>query len=151
MAFNGANGFAKYLYGDEGDDKMWGSRNTEYEYMWGGEGDDVIYGGFGHMNQYLNGNEGDDIIYPGSRISVTDRVRGGKGDDMINPVVLEFDDAGMLTTDLTDRANQAVDSTAPASWQGGEGDDTIWGSSGATMDQVYEGGNGNDTIYAPYN
>ena len=84
---------------------MWGSRNTEYEYMWGGEGDDVIYGGFGHMNQYLNGNEGDDIIYPGSRISVTDRVRGGKGDDMINPVVLEFDDAGMLTTDLTDRAN----------------------------------------------
>ena len=78
---------------------------TEYEYIWGGSGDDVLYGGFDNMNEYINGNDGDDIIYPASNTMVTDRVRGGKGDDLINPVELEYDDAGTLTTDLTSREN----------------------------------------------
>ena len=106
--FNGGGGFAKYLYGDEGDDKMWGSQTMEFEYMWGGEGDDIIYGGIAHDNTFINGNEGDDVIYPGSETVIEDRVRGGKGDDLINPVELVFDDSGMLTTDLTLPANQAV-------------------------------------------
>ena len=38
------------------------------------------------MNEYINGNEGDDIIYPASNTIATDRIRGGKGDDLINPV-----------------------------------------------------------------
>ena len=76
--------------------------------MWGGEGDDIIYGGFSNMNTFINGNEGDDVIYPASETVTEDRVRGGKGDDLINPVELVFDDSGVLTTDLTLSANQAV-------------------------------------------
>ena len=103
--YNGGGGFAKYLYGDEGDDKVWGSNSMEYEYIWGGSGEDTLYGGYDNDNEYINGNEGDDIIYPASGTVVTDRVRAGKGDDQINPVVLEFDGAGAITTDLTSRDN----------------------------------------------
>ena len=35
----------KYLYGDEGDDTMYGSFGTANEFLWGGSGDDLIYGG----------------------------------------------------------------------------------------------------------
>ena len=57
----------KYLYGDEGDDIMYGGYGTANEFIWGGEGDDIIYGGDTiTTRQILNGNEGDDIIFPGS-------------------------------------------------------------------------------------
>ena len=32
----------KYLYGDDGDDKIWGSDNLTNQYIWGGDGDDFI-------------------------------------------------------------------------------------------------------------
>ena len=73
-------------------------------------------------------------------------MRGGKGDDLINPVELVFDDMGMLTTDLTIRDNQAVYGIG-GNWQGGEGDDKIWGAYKPTSDALYLGGNGDDTIY----
>ena len=145
-ALNGGGGFAKYLYGDDGDDKMWGSVSNEFEYMWGGEGDDVITGGRDTMNTFINGNEGDDVIYPASGTTVEDRVRGGKGDDIINPVTLVFDDTGMQTTDLTSPDNQAALSVG-GNWQGGEGNDTIYGAYKPTSDAYYLGGNGDDTIY----
>ena len=122
----------------------------EYEYIWGGSGEDILYGGYDNDNEYINGNDGDDIIYPASGTVVTDRVRAGKGDDQINPVVLEFDGAGAITTDLTSRVNQSTYGTAPTNWQGGEGNDTIWGKFMPGADQVYEGGNGDDTIYGAY-
>ena len=114
-AFDSGGGFAKYMYGDEGDDKIWGSSTQEFEYIWGGEGDDTLYGGLNNMNTYINGNEGDDVIYPASMTMVEDRVRGGKGNDIINPVELVFDDSGMLLTDLTDPTNQSVYGTS-ANW-----------------------------------
>ena len=117
--------------------------------MWGGEGDDIIYGGFANDNIVINGNEGDDIIYPGSEIAIEEKVRGGKGDDLINPVELEFDDAGMLITDLTMSENGAVYG-ALRDWRGGEGDDTIWGAYQPTGDPIYLGGNGDDTIYGSF-
>ena len=54
-----------YLYGDEGDDILWGA-NGANEYQWGGEGDDEIHGGSSNLIVSLNGNEGDDVIYPGT-------------------------------------------------------------------------------------
>ena len=73
-------------------------------------------------------------------------MRGGKGDDLINPVELVFDDMGMLTTDLTDMANQSTYGVG-GNWQGGEGNDTIWGAYQPTSEPKYLGGNGDDTIY----
>ena len=148
--YRGGQGFAKYMYGDEGDDQIWGSNRNDNEYMFGGEGNDVLYGGFLNDNEYITGNDGDDIIYPASEILVTDRVRGGKGDDLINPVELEYDDAGTLITDLTSRENQSAYGDAETNWQGGEGNDTIWGKYMPGGDQTYEGGNGDDTIYGAY-
>ena len=44
-----------YLYGDEGDDILWGTNNA-IEYQWGGEGDDEIHGGNDNDFAFLNGN-----------------------------------------------------------------------------------------------
>ena len=40
-AVNGRDDF-KYLYGDEGDDRIFGSNNAANQFIWGGSGDDVI-------------------------------------------------------------------------------------------------------------
>ena len=38
----GGNGAALYIYGDEGNDVIWGKTKMDNEYIWGGEGDDWI-------------------------------------------------------------------------------------------------------------
>ena len=35
-------GEEKWLYGDEGDDGIWGSNNITKQYIFGGDGDDAI-------------------------------------------------------------------------------------------------------------
>ena len=97
-----------YLYGDEGHDILWGT-NTANEYQWGGEGDDEIHGGNDNLIVSLSGNQGNDVIYPGSDIVTSEEIRGGKGDDVINPIEIVFamngsvdpstfdDTAGMMT------------------------------------------------------
>ena len=37
--------YGQFLYGDEGNDIIWGEDKTSYEYIWGGDGADTIYGG----------------------------------------------------------------------------------------------------------
>ena len=41
--------------------------------------------------------------------------------------------------------------TGTRTWDGGEGDDVIWGPASASGDVKLLGGNGSDTIYAPFN
>ena len=53
-----------YLYGEEGDDQIWGSNRMDFQYIWGGEGDDIIESGRFPENSVINGNDGDDIINP---------------------------------------------------------------------------------------
>ena len=66
----GGVGSLLYIEGNEGNDKLVGKNNMEYEYIWGGSGDDIIYGGPGKgawedgKISLLAGNSGDDIIYP---------------------------------------------------------------------------------------
>ena len=38
-------GLSYWIYGDEGDDEIWGLARTDNEYIWGGSGDDEIHGG----------------------------------------------------------------------------------------------------------
>ena len=108
----GSGGGTVFLYGDEGDDILYGT-NTANEYQWGGEGDDVIHGGNMNLIVSLSGNQGNDVIYPGTDISVSEEIRGGKGDDIINPTEIIFamngsvdpstfaDTAGMMTVPAT--------------------------------------------------
>ena len=55
----------KYLYGDEGNDSIWGSTNLDFQYIFGGSGDDVITSGDSPLNSIIHGNDGDDIIHAG--------------------------------------------------------------------------------------
>ena len=49
----GGGGSALYIYGDEGDDDIWGKSIMELEAIWGGDGADLIYGGTEIDNSYL--------------------------------------------------------------------------------------------------
>ena len=128
-----------YMYGDEGHDEMWGSNLFENEYFFGGEGDDTVYPGKNVQNSIIaNGDEGDDTLY--SSIAndfelVSEVLRGGKGDDWINPIELAFDangDVDVANTEwVVDPSNSIPFNygTATRRYYGGEGDDEIWGPS----------------------
>ena len=138
-----------YLYGDEGNDTIWGEDKTSYQYIWGGEGSDTIYGAsMIAKQQVLYGNGGDDTIYPGSMNPdiETLNVGGGKGNDIINPVTFKDDGSGMGTLEFD---NSAM-ANPLENFYGGEGDDTIWGGSGPTGPVVYKGGAGDDKLYGAY-
>ena len=65
MSAGGGDGTTSYfVYGDEGNDTIWGKQNMN-EYIWGGSGDDEIHGGTTNYIVHINGNDGDDILYPG--------------------------------------------------------------------------------------
>ena len=90
-----------------------------------------------------------------------DTIFGGKGDDIINPLRVTFDDDGRPTsvgTSVIYATDTTVDETATldgfasygapnAFWDGGEGDDIIFASEGSQYDSTYLGGNGDDKLY----
>ena len=89
------------------------------------------------INTIAHGNESDDTLY--SSISADRRLeqeilRGGKGDDRINPIELVFDSDGNVDVDNTefviDFQNNAPFNlgTGTRKYYGGEGDDEIWGA-----------------------
>ena len=142
----------KYLYGDEGHDSIWGSTNTAEQYIWGGSGDDFIQSGRFVETSILNGGDGDDIINPGRNGNtfndgVIDVIRGGKGEDILNFSDYVFNEDGTIDTGASDRGGR---SNTNIEWDGGEGDDVIWGGWDRVGDALYLGGNGDDTFYANY-
>ena len=104
---------------------------------------------------YIHGGKGDDIIRPAShrisswteRFDATEIVRGGEGNDVINPIEAGFDENGDLDGDTTTfgaRFNRGH------LWDGGNGDDVIWGTRNSRGGATYLGGNGNDTFYGAH-
>ena len=69
MDGNGAAAY-HYLYGDKGNDQIWGEDFTTKEKIWGGEGNDTIHGSNALSSKdtehFLFGNAGNDVIYAGS-------------------------------------------------------------------------------------
>ena len=49
----GAAAAFHYIYGDEGDDFIWGEDETAEQHLWGGPGHDVIYGGDETADLYI--------------------------------------------------------------------------------------------------
>ena len=78
-------GEEKWLYGDEGDDSIWGSNDITKQYIFGGDGDDEIQSGNNINENYIHGGKGDDMIRPAShlvstwseKIGATEIVRAG--------------------------------------------------------------------------
>ena len=143
------------MYGDEGDDELWGSKGNAAEYLWGGADDDLINPGQGADTVYANGNEGDDTIEGSIGVMTSETIRGGKGDDIINPIELVYN-SGVVDVDNTEWVFDPYGvsdfnyGTGARDWDGGEGDDVIWGASKHTGTLQMLGGNGQDTIYAPF-
>ena len=104
-----------YLYGDRGNDRIWGEDKTGDQKIWGGEGHDWLVGGDNTKgDQWLFGNEGNDTIKPGSGAETKVIAKGGKGWDIINPV------------DEAWPANNAVGNVEER-FEGGDGEDIIFG------------------------
>ena len=80
-------------------------------------------------------------------------VNGGKGDDLINPWELTYDDNGDLVGDISDTKTYGVQNSRYGQGQtlrGGEGNDKIWGGYLSNGLNVIEGGNGDDSLYGAY-
>ena len=98
----------EYFYGDDGDDVIRGSHKIYASYLYGGNGQDKVYGGDGTRNylygdggdDWLHGGDnadamviygdtfgeqtgGDDVIYGGNNGTNGQLLVGGKGDDKI--------------------------------------------------------------------
>jgi len=71
------------VYGDAGDDALFGSTTTANEYLLGGAGSDYIRGGNTGMESDIFGGDGDDFIRRGDGITVSSTVNAGKGDDTV--------------------------------------------------------------------
>ena len=150
----GPNGQANgiWMYGDEGEDVMYGKKNALKHFMWGGEGNDYMRGGNDAGESKINGNGGSDIIHPGSDATVSVDVRGGKGDDIINPTVWDGTEFKTLDAqgELIDQDNGASGNNDEFLY-GDEGDDTIWAGRDIVDEIIVMGGSGNDNVYGAYN
>ena len=85
-----------YMYGDSGDDEMWGKYEMDAEYLWGGDDDDTIHPGHTAQSVIANGNDGDDTIYASIATVVEEKLNGGKGDDRINPIEYLYESDGSI-------------------------------------------------------
>jgi hypothetical protein len=95
----------------------------------------------------IQGNDGNDEIHPGDSGVVLSTVRGGKGDDIINPFATKAVPAnGVLPQTGWDGTTTNKDEH----WYGDEGDDIIYGGQMSTGVQILRGGSGDDKITKGY-
>ena len=75
-----------WIYGGEGDDAIFGDGKAADAYLFGNEGHDYIRGGTFTTDTTIWGGSGDDFIRPGNKKAAPGlaKVKGGKGDDVIN-------------------------------------------------------------------
>ncbi len=154
------------LDGGAGDDVLAGEDGDNS--LTGGDGDDWLQGGLGEDT--LLGGSGDDVLNPGAGAGLVD---GGQGDDLVIlsgggplPVLIDIERAsfrgpgdftGLQGNDTISGSGSLLDGAAGDDFiaasdpgidntvQGGDGDDTLWGS---FRDQLLEGGEGNDLLYS---
>ena len=96
--------------------------------MYGG---DDLAAGFDGIN-YMHGGAGDDIILPGNMNYGETKVRGGKGDDKINVYNEKADGTSIVDADgvydFTELAMLVSDTiNHKGLYDGGDGDDEVWG------------------------
>ena len=85
-------------------------------------------------------------MHPGSEVTTHVTVKGGKGDDIINPVSKTFDANGDQTGYKLNAMTNNIEK-----FYGDEGNDTIWGGWGTVVTNAesiaINGGIGNDKLY----
>ena len=151
-----------WLFGDKGNDILFGEDETVLQKMWGGEGHDELFGGADTDEQFLHGNDGADILHPNGAATTKVTAKGGAGNDTINKVIRNEDGTYSLATYFEPDHTEAdpmittvgADGNKMELFEGNEGDDWIWGgwNVGTGADAlVIKGGSGNDTLYGGKN
>ena len=142
------------VYGEQGDDEIWGSSETETKSILdGGSGDDKLYLGWKNAvgsESRIRGGSGKDIIRTDfwNRGTIDEVASEGDvhlfGDYEYGSDDLDKDLWGAADTIFNGRGNG--DGTNSAYIYGGDGGDTIHSGDSWNINQVY-GQNGDDTIY----
>ena len=146
----------EYLHGSQHDDVLTGDNATANR-LYGNGGDDVIYGGGGH--DFLLGQDGDDEIYGGTGRDV---IRGGDGADLLDGGSeddwIQYNDGSFVYVDLLNgigRHNEAEGDTyvSVENVRGSNFNDVILGSAGRNIilagdgDDIVNTNGGNDVIH----
>lgn len=136
------------LWGEGGNDKLYGGPGGGDDVLFGDAGDDQVYGGKGHDRLY--GGDGDDKVYGGNG---RDWLYGGPGDDVLsggpdNDVL----DYAVYTVDLErSSATEIHFKTVRHDYgndrlEGGAGDDYFYFYPDGGNDTILDFGNGEDRI-----
>ena len=131
-----------------GDDLLYGGPGGGPDYMYGGDGDDKLYGGKGRDT--LTGNDGDDEIYGGEGIDVLsgghgdDLLKGGPGADYLDIELEVVDRERSNDFEIhfkTERSDYGDDQM-----EGGAGNDYFYFYPEGGNDDILDFGNGEDRI-----
>ncbi|OMH38251.1 hypothetical protein BGP75_08355 [Motiliproteus sp. MSK22-1] len=111
----------------------------------GSPGDDVIYGGEGQ--DFLFGSEGDDQFILSSADTDFDRYNGGEGNDQLLGTVM--DDNFRISYFNADYSVEKIDGGAGINRITGTGENTLFDFRNTTLISIalIDGGQGNDTLY----
>ena len=139
------SGAFSYIYGDAGNDTIWGEDDVTDQYIWGGDDDDIIYGADGNSKQIISGNDDNDTIHPGSNATTYVAVSGDKGYDSINPLTPTLDGNGNVSGWTPNAMNNAEEK-----FYGGDGPDKVFGGWQTVGPILIKGNDGNDKLYGGF-
>lgn len=139
------------IYGNQGDDEIWGSAKTvTSQHLHGGSGDDSVYAGYQNAGKvYVYGNSGEDVVRGDwfqqfdSTKTNTETEQWLFGDYKYGEDALDKD---LWGDDDLIYGGDGSDASKKAWRYGGDGADSIW-TGGNWLENKSLGGNGDDKFY----
>jgi len=144
----------EYVFGGAGNDIISGTHNVvEFSWLYGGDGEDKIYGGDANPNALYIGGDGDDWIESGDNATGDEYIYGDSPDlkdDSTFDYIVAYGDADprYVTNDRGDDVIYGGDNVAGDSYiHGGYGNDKIIGGHGLQSDYVKIYGDSGKSVF----